>query len=150
MDEVNLIIDILDTNWTSSATALESLGYISSSHTGKPNLIDVRSLEKNKGVRYDLSSKDVIIVFEDSQNLEYPTIHFDLRNETYGFTLHIRTVHDERAGTDAAFGRDRLRALHLRARGVAIPHLMDQSLIRFSSVQEVSQTTVLKDYLDIN
>jgi len=116
MDEVNLLIDILDTNWTSSATALESAGYITSSHTGKPNLVDVRSLEKNKGVRYDLSSKDVIIVFEDSQNLEYPTIHFDLRNETYGFTLHIRTVHDERAGTDAAFGRDRLRALYLVAR----------------------------------
>ena len=116
MDEVNLLIDILDTNWSASATTLESGGYISSSHTGKPNLIDVRSLDKNKGVRYDLSSKDVIIFFEDSQSLEYPTVHYDVRNETYSFTLHIRTVHDERAGGDASFGRDRLRALYLITR----------------------------------
>jgi hypothetical protein len=99
MDEVNLLIDILDTKWSTSATALESGGYITSSHTGKPNLIDVRSLEKNKGVRYDLSSKDVIIFFEDSQSIEYPTIHYDVR-----------------AGGDASFGRDRLRALYLIAR----------------------------------
>ncbi len=116
MDEVSLLIDILDTNWVSSASALETASVISSSHIAKPNFIDVRSLEKNKGVRYDLSSKDVIIFFEDSQNLEYPTVHYDVRNETYGFTLHIRTVHDERAGGDASFGRDRLRALYLITR----------------------------------
>ena len=67
-------------------------------------------------MRYDLSSKDVIIFFEDSQNIEYPTVHYDVRNETYGFTMHIRTIHDERAGTDSNFGRDRLRALYLIAR----------------------------------
>ena len=116
MDEVNLLIDILDTKWASSASALETASVISSSHVAKPNFIDVRSLEKNKGVRYDLSSKDVIIFFEDSQSIEYPTIHYDVRNETYGFTMHIRTVHDERAGGDASFGRDRLRALYLIAR----------------------------------
>jgi len=81
-----------------------------------PNFVDVRTLQKNKGVRYDLTAKDVIIFFEDSQNLEYPTINFDVRNETYSFTMHIRTIHDERAGTDANFGRDRLRALYLVAR----------------------------------
>ena len=51
-------------------------------------------------MRYDLSSKDVIIFFEDSQNIEYPTVHYDVRNETYGFTMHIRTIHDERALRD--------------------------------------------------
>jgi len=75
-----------------------------------PNFVDVRTLQKNKGVRYDLTAKDVIIFFEDSQSLEYPTVHFDVRNETYSFTMHIRTIHDERAGTDANFGRDRRRA----------------------------------------
>ena len=30
--------------------------------------------------------------------------------------MHIRTIHDERAGTDADFGKDRLRALYLIAR----------------------------------
>ena len=116
MDEVSLLIDILSTNWASSATTLESAGVVTSSHTGTPNFVDVRSLQKNKGVRYDLSSKDVIIFFEDSQNIEYPTVHYDIRNETYGFTMHIRTIQDERAGGDEDFGRERLRALYLIAR----------------------------------
>ena len=30
--------------------------------------------------------------------------------------MHIRTIHDERAGTDANFGRARLRAVYLVAR----------------------------------
>ena len=118
MDEVSLIIDLLDTQWTSSATALVDDGTISVSHSGKPNFIDVRSLEKNKGVRYDLSSKDVIIVFEDSNEIIYPTLFYDTRREIYNFTLHIRTVQDERAGTDADFGKDRLRALYLITRRV--------------------------------
>jgi len=116
MDEVSLLIDLVSSNWSSSATTLQSAGTISADHVATPNFVDVRTLERGKGVRYDLSSKDVIIFFEDGQNLEYPTVHFDVRNETYTFTMHIRTVHDERAGTDANFGRDRLRALYLVAR----------------------------------
>lgn len=117
MDEVALVLDLIDNQWSSSATTLVSAGTISSSHVAKPNLVDVRSLEKNKGVRYDLSTKDVIVVFEDSNTIEYPTILYDVRNESFSFTLHIRCIHDERAvgggGTDANFGKDRLRALYL-------------------------------------
>ena len=116
MDEVSLLIDLVSSNWSSSATTLRSAGTISADHVATPNFVDVRTLQKNKGVRYDLTAKDVIIFFEDSQSLEYPTVHFDVRNETYSFTMHIRTIHDERAGTDANFGRDRLRALYLVAR----------------------------------
>ena len=116
MDEVSLLIDLVSSNWSSSATTLQSAGTISADHVATPNFVDVRTLQKNKGVRYDLTAKDVIIFFEDSQNIEYPTVHFDVRNETYSFTMHIRTIHDERAGTDANFGRDRLRALYLVAR----------------------------------
>ena len=116
MDEVSLLIDLVSTNWASSATTLQSAGTISADHAGTPNFVDVRTLQKNRGVRYDLTAKDVIIFFEDGQNLEYPTTHFDVRHETYTFTMHIRTIHDERAGTDAAFGKDRLRALYLIAR----------------------------------
>lgn len=116
MDEVSLIIDILDTNWNTSRTTLDNAGKLSST-PAKPNLVDVRTLQKNRGVRYDLSAGDVIVVFEDSQNIEYPTIHYDVRNETYSFTLHLRTIHDERAvgvgSTDPNFGRDRLRDLYL-------------------------------------
>ena len=74
MDEVSLVIDLLDNQWSTSATTLVSAGTINVSHSGKPSLIDVRSIEKNKGVRYDLSSKDVIIVFEDSNEIIYPTL----------------------------------------------------------------------------
>ena len=116
MDEVSLLIDIIDTNWASSATTLQTDGVITSDHIAKPNLVDVRSLERGRGVRYDLSSKDVLVFFEDGQTITYPTIHYDIRNESYSFTMHIRTVHDERAGSDASFGKDRLRALYLIAR----------------------------------
>ena len=116
MDEVSLLIDLVSSNWSSSATTLQSAGTITADHVAIPNFVDVRTLQKNKGVRYDLTAKDVIIFFEDSQSLEYPTVHFDVRNETYSFTMHIRTIHDERAGTDADFGKDRLRALYLIAR----------------------------------
>ena len=116
LDEVSLILDIIQTNWNASRTALNSAGKLGST-PNLPNLVDVRTLQKNRGVRYDLSAGDVIVVFEDSQNIEYPTIHYDLKNETYSFTLHLRTIHDERAvgvgSTDPDFGRDRLRDLYL-------------------------------------
>ena len=116
MDEVSLLIDLVSSKWSSSVTTLINAGTISADHAGTPNFVDVRTLQKNKGVRYDLTAKDVIIFFEDSQNIEYPTTNFDVRNETYSFTMHMRTIHDERAGTDAAFGKDRLKALYLIAR----------------------------------
>ena len=116
MDEVSLLIDLVSSNWSSSATTLVSASTISADHAGTPNFVDVRTLDKNKGVRYDLTAKDVIVFFEDSQSIEYPTTNFDVRNETYSFTMHIRTIHDERAGTDASFGKDRLKALYLIAR----------------------------------
>ncbi len=68
----------------------------------------------NKGKRVDLSrTPATIVVFEDSQNIEYPTVSYDVRNETYTFTLHIRVLHDERGGEDASHGMDRLRAIYL-------------------------------------
>jgi len=116
MDEVSLLIDLVSSKWSSSVTTLISEGKITADHAGTPNFVDVRTLDKNRGVRYDLTAKDVIVFFEDSQSIEYPTTTFDVRNETHSFTMHIRTIHDERAGTDANFGKDRLKALYLIAR----------------------------------
>tara|TARA_R100000329_G_C7500486_1_gene176191 strand:+ start:21 stop:533 length:513 start_codon:yes stop_codon:yes gene_type:complete len=119
MDEVSLLIDLINNNWSSNATALVDAGVISSSHAVTPEVIDVRSITKNKAVRVDLGRYPAtIVVFEDSQNLEYPTVHFDIRNETYSFTLHIRVLHDERSGFDASYGKDRLRAIYLILRRV--------------------------------
>ena len=119
MDEVALLKDLIDNNWSSNATALVSAGTISASHAVTPDIIDIRTTTANKGVRVDLSrSPATIVVFEDSQNLSYPTVHFDVRHETYSFTIHIRVLHDERGGIDASYGKDRLRAIYLILRRV--------------------------------
>ena len=119
MDEVSLLIDLINSNWSSNATALVSSGDISASHGVIPEVIDIRTTAANKGVRVDLNqSPATIVVFEDSQNIQYPTVHYDVRNETYSFTLHIRVLHDERSGLDANYGKDRLRAIYLILRRV--------------------------------
>lgn len=119
MDEVSLLLDLLSNNWSSNATALVSAGTISASHAVTPEFLDVRNTTKHKGVRVDLSrSPATIVVFEDSQNIEYNTIHYDIRNESYTFTIHIRVLHDERGGIDASYGKDRLRAIYLILRRV--------------------------------
>ena len=119
MDEVSLLLDLLSNNWSSNATALVSEGTISASHAVTPEFLDVRNTTKHKGVRVDLSrSPATIVVFEDSQNIEYNTIHYDIRNESYTFTIHIRVLHDERGGIDASYGKDRLRAIYLILRRV--------------------------------
>ena len=108
MDEVSSL-DLLSNNWSTNATALVSDGTISASHAVTPDFIDIRTMTANKGVRVDLSrTPATIVVFEDSQSIDYPTIHYDIRNETYSFTLHIRVLHDERGGADASYGKDRL------------------------------------------
>jgi hypothetical protein len=119
LDEVSLLLDLLSNNWASNATALVSDGTIDASHAVTPDFIDIRTLSANKGVRVDLSrTPATIVVFEDSQSITYPTIHYDVRNETYSFTLHIRVLHDERGGADADYGKDRLRAIYLILRRV--------------------------------
>ena len=119
MDEVSLVLDILADGWSAAASALVSSSTIASGHAVTPEFLDIRNTTKNKGVRVDLSrSPATIVVFEDSQSLSYPTVHFDVRNETYSFTIHIRVLHDERGGLDAAYGKDRLRAIYLILRRV--------------------------------
>ena len=119
MDEVSLILDLLSTQWSSNAIALRDAGVISAGQVPTPDFIDIRTMTANKGVRVDLSrTPATIVVFEDSQSIEYPTVSFDVRNEIYSFTLHIRVLHDERAGVDASHGKDRLRAIYLILRRV--------------------------------
>jgi len=119
MDEVSLLIDLINSNWSSNATALVSAGTISATHAVTPEVIDIRSITANKASRVDLGRYPAtIVIFEDSQTIEYPTVHYDIRNESYTFTLHIRVLHDERSGFDASHGKDRLRAIYLILRRV--------------------------------
>jgi len=115
MDEVTFIIRLLNDNWAASATTLSNNGSIAASHAVTPKFIDVRSIQPNEGRRVDIDSQEVIIVFEDSANTEYPTIDYAVRNETFSFTLHIRVLH-RRDFSTLTYSRDRLQALYRIAR----------------------------------
>ena len=111
MDEENLIIRLLQDNWSSSASALVSAGTITANHNATPKFIDIRSIEPQEGRRVDIDSESVIVVFEDSSATSYPTIDYSARNEDFAFTLHLRVLH-RRDMTSNTFSRDRLESLY--------------------------------------
>tara|TARA_R100001015_G_C4635314_1_gene204624 strand:+ start:3539 stop:4117 length:579 start_codon:yes stop_codon:yes gene_type:complete len=132
MDEVTLVLRLLSDRWSAAASALVSAGKITASHVETPRFIDVRSIKPNEGRRVDADQKAILIVYEDSNTTDYPTIDYAVRNETYTFTLHLRVLHrrdfadgypitetggdisDYEAGL--VFSRDRLKALYEIAR----------------------------------
>ena len=69
-------------------------------------------MTRNKAARYDLSSGDLIVVYQESNSIDYPTISWDVRNEVHSFTINIRTLQDERGSSDTNFARDRLENLY--------------------------------------
>ena len=136
MDEVTYLVQLLRDNWPSASVMQNTLG-ISSSHRVKPTILDIRNLSsggstdgtsgkvsRGQARQYSLlnqtspaiggaTSSDLIVVFEDGQDIEYPTISWDVRNEIYNITCHIRTVSggDTRAA-DNIFSHDRLESLY--------------------------------------
>tara|TARA_R100000329_G_scaffold149921_1_gene141580 strand:- start:742 stop:1329 length:588 start_codon:yes stop_codon:yes gene_type:complete len=136
MDEVTYLVQLLRDNWPSASVMQNTLG-ISSSHRVKPTILDIRNLSsggstdgtsgkvsRGQARQYSLlnqtspaiggaTSSDLIIVFEDGQDIEYPTISWDVRNEIYNITCHIRTISggDTRAA-DNIFAHDRLESLY--------------------------------------
>lgn len=125
LDEVTYVVELLKgggisnskfvgTNtWGGSATSVGISG-----HQVTPTIIDIRNMTRNRAQRYDLSSStgstspDLVVVFEDSQGITYPTIDWSTRDETYTFTAHIRCIQDERGQADGNFARDRLESLY--------------------------------------
>ena len=136
MDEVTYLVQLLRDNWPSASVMQNTLG-ISSTHRVKPTILDIRNLSsggstdgtagkisRGQARQYSLlnqtspaiggaTSSDLIIVFEDGQDIEYPTISWDVRNEIYNITCHIRTISggDTRAA-DNIFAHDRLESLY--------------------------------------
>ena len=102
----------IDNDWIGSAEKVfgsESDGII---NAPTPTIIDIRNMTRNKAQRYDLSSGDLIVVYQESNSIDYPTISWDVRNEGHSFTIYIRTLQDERGASDANFARDRLDNLY--------------------------------------
>ena len=136
MDEVTYLVQLLRDSWPSASVMQNTLG-ISSSHRVKPTILDIRNLSsggstdgtsgkvsRGQARQYSLlnqtspaiggaTSSDLIVVFEDGQDIEYPTISWDVRNEIYNITCHIRTISggDTRAA-DNIFAHDRLESLY--------------------------------------
>jgi hypothetical protein len=136
MDEVTYAVNLIRTNWPSAGVMQTTLG-IATAHRVKPTVIDIRNLSsggstdgtagkvsRGQARQYSLlnqtspalgsaTSSDLIVVFEDGQDIEYPTIHWDVRNETYNITCHIRTISggDTRAA-DNMYAHHRLESLY--------------------------------------
>ena len=100
----------VDNDWNGSATAL--FAGDASTKAPAPTIVDIRNMQKNKAARYDLSSNDLIVVYETGESSEYPTINWDIRNEKYTMTMNIRTLQDERGASDQNFARNRLDNLY--------------------------------------
>ena len=135
MDEVTYLVTLLDEYWNTAVAALGSA--IPVIHRVKPQIMDIRSMDSTRtdgrgGNRVRISSakevtaggvtpsKDVLVVMQNSQTVEYPTVTWDVRNETHEMSISIRTKQDDRRTNDDArispsgssFGRDRIENLY--------------------------------------
>lgn len=135
MDETTYLVTLLDEYWNTAVTALGS--DIPSIHRVKPQIMDIRSMDSTRtngkgGNRVRISSakettadgvtpsKDLVVIMEDSQSIEYPTRDWSVRNETYSMSISIRTKQDDRRTNDSGrvspsgstFGRDRIENLY--------------------------------------
>tara|TARA_R100000742_G_scaffold4217_1_gene1378 strand:- start:500 stop:1015 length:516 start_codon:yes stop_codon:yes gene_type:complete len=149
MDEVTFIIELLSDNWSSAASTLQSRGDITSSHIETPRFIDVRSIAPNEGRRIDVDSQSVIVVFEDSNSTEYPTIDYSVRNETYTFTLHLRVLH-RRDFSTLTFSRDRLQALYRIARYIIENNGLNPTVNAGTSTEESAELIKLTGRSEAN
>jgi len=103
----------------------------------------VRSIQPNEGRRVDIDSQSVIIVFEDSATIDYPTIDYSVRNEDFGFTLHLRVLH-RRDFTELTFSRDRLKALYEITR-----HILESKAFRPTVVDGSNNTEGSADLIKL-
>jgi len=135
VDETTYLVTLLDEYWNTAVTALGS--DIPSIHRVKPQIMDIRSMDSTRtngrgGNRVRISSakettadgvtpsKDLVVVMENSQSIEYPTRDWSVRNETYSMSVSIRTKQDDRRTNDSGrvspsgstFGRDRIENLY--------------------------------------
>ena len=91
----------------------------------------MRSIQPNEGRRVDIDSQSVIIVFEDSATIEYPTIDYSVRNEDFGFT-------------ELTFSRDRLKALYEITR-----HILESKAFRPTVVDGSNNTEGSADLIKL-
>ena len=114
VDEVTFVLKLLEDNWTDNLSAgLDG----HKPAVSAVNFIDIRSIEPQKGRRVDADEKAIIIVYEDSASITHPTIDWGVRNEEYGFTIHLRVLH-QKDWTVLTYSRDRLQSLYQVVRSI--------------------------------
>ena len=148
VSETEYLVDLLESNWNAAITALKTTGgngAIADVHAVHPIIMDIRSFTSGKSVdskgrslggnRINTASKkeaktdgviysrDIIVVMETGNSIDYPTIMWDIRDETYNMSISIRTRQDDRILNDdtrispqGSFGVERIQSLYLLVR----------------------------------
>ena len=144
LDEVTFLKRLLSDNWSAAAVALNNANQVHSA-VPVPKIIDVRSIEPNEGRRTDADSNAIIIIYEESNSTEYPTIDYAVRNDTFTFTIHIRVLH-RRDFSNNTTSRDRLQTLYRIVRYI----LENNSLRPFVTTDETinNVTTTYRETAD--
>ena len=153
MSETEYLVDLLESNWNAAITALKTTGgtgAIADVHAVHPIILDIRNFKSGKsldahsravgGNRINMASKkeddsggfiysrDIIVVMETGNSVDYPTIMWDIRDETYNMSISVRTRQDDRILNDdtrispqGTFGVERIQSLYLLVR-----HIIEQ------------------------
>ena len=149
MSETEYLIDLLESNWNDAIDALKTtggMGTIADVHAVHPIIMDIRDLSAGRttdskgrtrgGNRINTASKkestnadtyiysrDIIVISESGNSIEYPSYAHEIRNETYNMSISIRTRQDDRILNDntrvsptSNFGVERIRSLYLLVR----------------------------------
>ena len=102
-------------------------------------------------------SNDVIVVMETGNSIEYPTLFWDTRDETYNMNISIRTRQDDRVLNDGttrikptgdSFGKDRIRSLYLIVRYII--ESMRRGWIKNGTLQENMNQLMFKERTESN
>ena len=148
VSETEFLVDLMDTNWNAAIAALNtSVGNSTTDvHGVHPIIIDIRDMSAGRntdskgrskgGNRINTASKkevtngdgyvysrDIIVISESGQTIDYPSYAHDIRHETYNMSISIRTRQDDRILNDdvrvtptGTFGVERIRSLYLLVR----------------------------------
>ena len=149
VSETEYLVDLLDSNWNDAIDALKvtgGCGDIPDVHAVHPIIMDIRDMSSGRntdskgrskgGNRINTASKkevtnadtyiysrDIIVISEAGNSIDYPSYAHDYRNETYNMSISIRTRQDDRVLNDdtrvsptGTFGVERIRSLYLLVR----------------------------------
>ena len=149
VSETEYLVDLLDSNWNAAITALKTTGgnsTIADVHGVHPIIIDIRDMSSGRntdskgrskgGNRINTASKkestnadtfiysrDIVVISESGQTIDYPSYAHDIRHETFNMSISIRTRQDDRVLNDdtrvtptGTFGVERIRSLYLLVR----------------------------------